>query len=590
MTQARLTGDVITLEVPHRETHLAKMAPGARYHARADEHHRGPHFVMALSWASCVVLRGVFGETLAVDPALYEWATNERSLRVEPALALRNETDLARRIAGFDEALRPYQTQAAAFLATAGQAILADEMRVGKTPESIAALKLLDARPSLVVVPNSTKFQWERAFHTWWPDARPVVIRGTAGNRRAAIEALADDRADVGIINWESLRLHTKLVGYGSVVAIARCERHGGDGSVPEKRCEAHDRELNEISFEAVVADEAHRAAHPRAKQTRALWAVGWAARYRFALTGTPVLDSPADLWALGHWIAPAEFGPKTVWIERYGLVGWNPFGGLEVLGLRDDTRRELFSYVDPRFMRRTREAVMPWLPAKIYTERTVELGTKQRRVYDEMSKEMLTELDEGGVTYVTNALTKLTRLRQFASAYATLTEEGELRLATPSCKVEALLDVAEELGGKPAVVFAESRQLIELAGAALVKAKYEVGYVTGTHTDTERNDYVEEFQRGELQFLLVTLGAGGEGLTLDRADVAIFLQRSFSLAKNAQAEDRIVGQTSGPGLEIIDVVAADTVESRVREVLEDKARITEEIVRDRETFRRLLG
>jgi len=205
------------------------------------------------------------------------------------------------------------------------------------------------------------------------------------------------------------------------------------------------------------------------------------------------------------------------------------------------------------------------------------------------MRDEMLAELDNGEQTYVTNSLSKLTRLRQFASAYAHINEDGDLKLTAPSCKVEAMIEIAEELGGKPAVVFAESKQLIVLAGAALTKHGYEVGYVTGDVTDDERAGFVTAFQRGELQFLLVTLGAGGEGLTLDRADVVIFLQRSFSMAKNRQAEDRIVGQTSGPGLEVIDIVARDTIEARVQEVLGDKERISEEILRDRSTFERLL-
>jgi SNF2 family DNA or RNA helicase len=589
---------VITIEVTHRQTHLAKMVPGARYHARPDDHLDRPHFTYPLSWGSCKALRGVFTTELAVDPSLATWAKAELETRIQPSLDLRDMLELPSGLGaealqyGMDERLRPYQEVAAMWLPVAKCAILADEMRVGKTPESCQAGMLLGelALPALVVAPNSVKFQWEEAIHDWWPDARPVIIRGAAGQRRKAIDELTDGRADIGIINWEALRLHSRVSGYASVVALARCEQHGGDGSVPITRCEAHPRELNAIDWKLVIADEAHRAVHPRAKQTRALWAVAEDAEYRWALTGTPVLDSPEDLWALGRWIAPEDFPTKTAFLERYGLLGWNPFGGLEVIGLRTDTKDELFSFVDPRFLRRTRKMVMQWLPEKIPVTRTVEMGAKQARAYKEMKEEMLTELDDGSQTFVTNSLAKLTRLRQFASAYARIDEEGNLVLTSPSNKVEAMLEVAEELGGKPAAVFAESKQLINLAGAALVKAGYTVGYVTGDVTDVDRDTFVQEFQRGDIQFLLVTLGAGGEGLTLDRADVAVFLQRSFSLAKNSQAEDRIVGQTSGPGLEIIDIITVDSIEQRVLEVLADKAQITEEIVRDRETFARLLS
>lgn len=580
---------MIALEAAYRDTHLAKQVPGARFHPRADDHHDRAHFVYPLSWGSCKALRGVFDGNLLVHESLVAWADHELTHRVRPALELRS-APLDTVVEGYDARLRPYQTVGAEFLRTAERALLADEMRLGKTPESLAALGSLKAEdfPALIVTPNSVKFQWEEAVRDWLPDAVPVIVRGGAKQRREAIAAVRDWQADVAIINWEALRLHTRVAGYGSVVGLARCEQHGGDGQVSETRCEAHDRELNEVPWGVVIADEAHRAVHPRAKQTRALWAVSRDARYRWGLTGTPVLNSPADLWALMHWLSPAEFPSKTVFLERYGLVGWNPFGGLEVLGLREDTKAELFSVVDPRFLRRTRETVMTWLPEKIYTQRTVEMGSKQRKAYEEMRDEMLTQL-ETGTTYVTNSLAKLTRLRQFASCYGLIDDEGNLRLTAPSCKVEALLEVAEELGGKAAVIFAESKQLINLAGEALQRAGYELAYVTGDVRDAERDEAVRHFQRGDTQFLLVTLGAGGEGLTLDRADVAVFLQRSFSLAKNQQAEDRIVGQHAGPGLEVIDVVTTDSIEARVQEILEEKGRIVEEITRDKETFARLL-
>jgi SNF2 family DNA or RNA helicase len=437
------------------------------------------------------------------------------------------------------------------------------------------------------VVPNSTKYQWLEQLERWWPESAPIIIRGTAAQRRKAIEEIRLGHADIGIINWEALRLHTRQEHFGSVVSLVKCPSHGGDAS--EARCEVHERELNAIKFRAVVADEAHRAVHPRAKQTRALWAIAWEAEHVFALTGTPVLDTPPDLWALMHLIAPEEATQKTSWIDRYCTVGFNGFAE-EVTGLRPDTRDELFRYVDPRFLRRTREMVMPWLPPKIHVQRTVELMGRQRKAYDEMRSSMMAELENGDATFVTDALSKLTRLRQFASAYAYLDETGALKLKAPSNKADAMLEVAEELGGKPAVVWAESRQLVEITGAALAKAGYEVGFLTGSIPDHERALVVAKFQRGDLQFLCATIGAGGEGITLDRADVAVFLQRSFSLAKNAQAEDRIVGQDAGPGLEIIDLVATGTIEEHVLAVLADKERIVEEVVRDVDTYRRLLG
>ena len=94
MATARLVGDLITLDVAHRENDLAKMTPGMRYHPRGDEHSPRPHFVFPLAWASCVALRGVFKENLTVDPELSAWARNELETRIQPALALRDVLEL----------------------------------------------------------------------------------------------------------------------------------------------------------------------------------------------------------------------------------------------------------------------------------------------------------------------------------------------------------------------------------------------------------------------------------------------------------------------------------------------------------------
>lgn len=93
MAKASLATDLILLEVTYREEHLAKSTPGMRYHMR-DSHSDKPHFALPLSWASCVTLRGVFGQALEIDPALAAWAREERDRRVRPSLELRDLLEL----------------------------------------------------------------------------------------------------------------------------------------------------------------------------------------------------------------------------------------------------------------------------------------------------------------------------------------------------------------------------------------------------------------------------------------------------------------------------------------------------------------
>lgn len=603
-----------------REVHLVKKVPGLRYHKRGDDHASREHFYGYLSWATCVALRGVFGDGLRVGPALTAWARAELRDRITPSLLLRDQLEPADGV--YDvEGLRPHQETGARFLLVARRAIVADETRTGKMVMGADALRRADPDRALIVCPNSLKLEWQQHLERWWPGSRPVVVSGSAKKRRDALAAFAAGEHRAAIINWEGLRGHTRLARYGSAVTLARCERCGGDAR--EASCEVHARELNDVPPGAVILDEAHRAKDPRAKQTRAAWAVAEPAEYVWAMTGTPADESPEDLWALGHLVAPHEWPVKSGFLERYAFTGWNTFGGMEVLGLRADTKAELFSILDPRFLRRTRELVLPWLPKKTYERRNVELPAKQRRLYDEMADAMLAEL-EGGMLVVTNPLAKITRLRQFAAAFAHLEpapcsacrgsgrcakcggagncdkcggsavcvkcdgsgEGTRVVLEEPSEKLDELDRLLEDLPG-PVVIAAESRQLIDLLAARLEKRDVEHGLIVGGMTDEAKQSAKDRFQAGALRALLITIGTGGEGLTLHRADNLVMLQRPYSRIKNTQMEDRIVGDGKA---NVIELIAVDTVEERVLEIIAEKGELSEEIVRDAETFRRLVG
>jgi SNF2 family DNA or RNA helicase len=119
----------------------------------------------------------------------------------------------------------------------------------------------------------------------------------------------------------------------------------------------------------------------------------------------------------------------------------------------------------------------------------------------------------------------------------------------------------------------------------------WKIGLVTGDVPDYERAENVRQFQAGEMKVLLLTLAAGGEGLTLTAASTAIFLQRSWSAVQNSQAEDRIhrIGQDAA-SVNIIDVVTEGTIEDRVREVLAEKAGMLEEVARDAATLKEWLA
>jgi SNF2 family DNA or RNA helicase len=535
----------------------------------------------------------VFKGDLNIGPRLSAWAANELSTRVTPANALRELEEHEG-----DADLFPHQRAGVAFLATARRALLADEPGLGKTAQTIRAIKKMSETetvfPALIVCPNTLKKNWKREFAMWWPDANVQVITGSAAQRRKQF----DEDADVYVINWESLRTHSRLAPYGSV-ALARCPDCGGhDEKVSENRCEVHIRELNKIDFKAVVADEIHRSKEPKSKQTRALWAATGSADIRFALTGTPIANNVLDLWAILHWLSPSEWPSKTRWIDRMVDTMMNAFGGMLVLGVKPHMEQEFYAAIHPRMRRMLKARVLPWLPPVLRERRDIEMSTKQKKAYTQMRDIMIAELEGGGALIAPSPLTQTTRLLQFASSYAEgsvdeLTGEMKVILAEPSCKVDALMgDISSgDYGEDSVAVCAVSRQLIELLSTAMTKAKIPHGLITGAQSEDERQQAVDDFQSGKIKWILFTAQAGGVGITLTAARRLVMLQRPWSLVDYKQALDRVhrIGSEIHDSVVIMDYVTEGTIEERVIQVLDEKADNFEQIVRDKTQLLKML-
>ena len=581
------TKDAITIATEWRYKELCKSIPGAAWSAK-EQQWKAP-----LSWATCLALRSTFKDALQIGPKLSDWAQNELVTRVTPANELRDLED-----AEGDQDLFPHQRAGVSFLATARRALLADEPGLGKTAQAIRALKKLreteQVFPALIVCPNTLKKNWKREFGMWWPDARVTVITGSASQRRKQFE----EEADVYVINWESLRSHSRLAPYGSV-ALARCPQCGGhDEKVTENRCEVHIRELNTIDFKAVVADEIHRSKEPKSKQTRALWAATGDADIRYALTGTPIANNVLDLWSILHWLSPTEWPSKTRWIDRMVDTMLNAFGGMLVIGVKPHMNDEFYAAVHPRMRRMLKARVLPWLPPVMKERRDVEMSTKQAKAYKQMRDLMIAELDNGEALTAPSPLTQTTRLLQFSSSYAEIDVDettGEMKalLTEPSCKVDALMDdiSSGDFGDDSVAVCAVSRQLIDLLSAAMIKAKIPHGLITGAQDEDERQKAVDDFQSGKIKWILFTAQAGGVGITLTAARRLVMLQRPWSLVDYKQALDRVhrIGSEIHDSIVIMDYVTEGTIEERVIQVLDSKADNFEQIVHDKAQLAKML-
>ena len=581
-------GEHILINAEWRLKELCKSLPGASWSPK-EQVWRVP-----LSWTTCLALRSTFRNDLVIGPLLAEWAANEVATRINPSNAFRELETFEG-----DEILFPHQRAGVEFLATAKRALLADEPGLGKTAQAIRALKMLHERgeevfPVLVVCPNTLKKNWAREFTKWWPEVPTQVIKGSAVQRKRQFE----DPSQVFIINWESLRTHSRLAPYGSV-ALTRCRACGGqDEKISETRCEVHLRELNNIDFKSVIADEIHRSKDPKSKQSRALWSASGDSKIRFALTGTPIANNVVDLWSILHWISPKDWPSKTKWIDRMVDTMLNAFGGMMVIGVKPAMQDEFYKSVNPVMRRMLKKVVLPWLPPVMNERRDVEMSTKQKKAYEQMRDLMIAELDSEDTLTAPSVLTQTIRLLQFASSYATLdvnesTGETKALLSSPSCKVEALMDDIDngDFGDDSVAVCAVSKQLINLLSAELTKKKILHGLITGDQDEDERQKAIDDFQSGAIKWILFTAQAGGVGITLTAARRLIMLQRPWSLVDHKQVLDRVhrIGSEVHDSIVITDYVTEGSIEERVIQVLETKADNFEQIVRDKDQLLKLL-
>jgi len=622
VAHAELDADVgvVRLRTQWNQKQLVRQIPGARWDAT------GKVWTVPLTWASMVTARGVFGDALTVDDALRDWSWDYYNQHVQPALELRSRLEPIEDNSPELQVLRSWKTSAGpnlydfqltgvAFMLRAGSGLLGDEMGAGKSPQTLSMIRAHDeldgtGLPALVICPNSVKQHWQNESTTWLPQATPYVVDGSAAQRRKVLKAALDDPTALVVINIESVRLFTRLAPYGSV-KLARCRvcdpAHGLEG-LSAARCEVHKKELNHFNFQTVVLDEAHRVKDPKAKQTRAIWYVGHAdsVHYRWALTGTPIANHPGDLWSIMHLVAPREYPVRSTHVDRFCLMSWNAFGGMDVVGVRPDTRDEFFKILDPRFRRMLKAVVLPQLPPKVREVRYVDMSAAQAKAYRELATQLRTRLPDGQLLLAANQLVAKTRLMQFASASVSVEKldvddlsSWQVTMREPSPKLDVLEEIVEELGltspdyvGAPALIAAEHLGLIDLICARLDKLGVRHAKITGDVAPIDRHRALEALNARRIRALVFTGKAGGVGLNMSAADTLINVQRSWSLVDEKQKEDRNhrVGSEVHDSVRIIDVVTRDTVEEDQVTRLHEKLLRLDEITRDRAALLRAHG
>lgn len=429
--------------------------------------------------------------------------------------------------------LLPFQREDVYKLVDRKSVLIANEMGTGKTYEAIALDLLRRVESShtdpktLVIAPLTIlETTWQRTYNELAPHLRTIVINPKS--RGEFLDALKSDNYDVYILHWDVLRII--------------------------------EEQLKDVFWFHIIADEAHRAKNRKAQQTRSLKKLK--TKWRSALTGTPVMNKPQDLWSILNWLHRDIWTGYWKFYEKF--VDFEiiyPHGYHNIRGPKNEVA--LREAIAPYFTRRTKEEVLQDLPDKYYTVLEVDLDPKQRRAYDQMKKEMIAWLETQDGTKPLAApvvIAQLIRLQQFAMAYADIVD-GSVTLTEPSSKIDMLMQIIEDNPDEPLVIFSQFRQAIRLVEQRLNTSGTSYVRITGDDNQADRVRAVDDFQAGKSNIFLGTIGAGSEGITLTRSSTVIFLDRDWTPARNAQAEDRLHRIGQAEAVQVIDIIARATVD-----------------------------
>lgn len=436
----------------------------------------------------------------------------------------------------FANLLFPYQRVGSYFLSETKNAGIFDEMGIGKTIQLLTACEILQANKILIICPKSVIYVWKNEIKKWLgvDEDKISVIVGNKNNRKLLLQK----QAKYIITNYEIIRIDTEM--------------------------------FLDYIYDVIIIDEAHKIKNRKALQTKAIKKLK--SKYKFVATGTPILNSPDELWSLLNFINPDEFSSYWNFVEKYCYVFDNPhFGYKEILGIKNEKElKEKLSYIS---IRRKKSEVLQQLPEKFFQSIEIDLSEKEGNLYNSMLNEMYVEI-AGKEISATVVLAQLTRLKQLTVHPKLLNEE----YVGDSTKFETIFDLTSEYKENKIVIFSQFAKAILLLEDYLMQKNIKIEKIIGSMTQEERKEAQEKFW-DKSNILAGTIGAMGFGINLSCGDICIFLDKVWTPANNNQAIDRLhrIGQKKN--ILVISLVAKDTVDESIEKVLKRKINIARKVL-----------
>lgn len=444
---------------------------------------------------------------------------------------------------------KPFEHQIESFnyALTHNKFLLGDEQGLGKTKQAldIAVARKHKMRHCLIVCGvNNLKWNWykEVEIHT----NEKAHILGSRVNRKGktVIGSSAERLADLKQIHDEYF-----------LITNIETLRDKSIQSQIKKMC-------NEGIIGMTIIDEIHKCKNSQSKQGKAIHCC--CSYYRLALTGTPLMNNPIDLYNVLKWLE-VENHSLTYFKNLYCEMGG--FGGYEIIGYKNLDQLE--NSLNKNMLRRRKEEVLD-LPPKIYTDELLDLDSSQDKLYRDVTNQIIEDIDR--IMLLPNPLTELIRLRQVTSNPNILTSKN-----ITNVKYDRIVDILESTTDK-VIIFSNWTKVINPLYIKLSSLGYNPALVTG-----ETKDPIGEMTKFQsdntCKVILGTTPALGTGYTLTAANTVIFIDEPWSKAIKDQAEDRCHRIGTKGTVNIITLICKDTIDERIHQIIKDKGELSDRIV-----------
>lgn len=442
--------------------------------------------------------------------------------------------------------------------------ILADDMGLGKTIQILSVIldyaenysnkdeivgqkSIENKKASLVIAPSSLTLNWKKEAEKFAKDLKVMVIRGNQQERNTLINKIDD--FDLVITSYDLLKRDIE--------------------QYKEK----------DYNFRFIIADEAQYLKNSNTQNAKAIKELK--ADTRYALTGTPIENSLAELWSIFDFIMPGYLYDYKKFKNMYEAPIVREEDGKALDKLR--------TLIEPFVLRRTKKEVLTELPEKEVTVLESEMQEEQQEIYlsylSNVKEDVANLIQENGYgRSQMKVLAALTRLRQICCHPGLFIKDyqGE------SSKLEQCMEIIEEAtkGGHKILLFSSYTSMLEIIEEELNKKHIKYFKLTGATKVDERINLVDEFNSNEeIKVFLISLKAGGTGLNLTGADMVIHYDPWWNLSTENQATDRAyrIGQKNN--VQVYKLITKNSIEEKIYELQRKKEALIDNVLDTKTTF-----